>query len=491
MTTLTSDALHRGSRFLREHLATRARFLAANSAFVARRRQRNSFFHEQVNRLVASQTAGGRTIIDVGCADGLTLAACNHEHPIGIDVDQAAIEEARRLLPEADFVEAAIEDVEASPATAPDHIVMSLLLDEVYDADPVLRKIRSWCVPDTRVVVVTYNRLWRPALRVAERLRLKVRTDNENYIPWVELENLLAVTGFETAKRLDGILLPVQIPLVSRFTNRWIAPLPVIRQLSMVRVTVARPVTRTVPPPTSVSVVVAARNEAGNIDQLIERVPKMAVDQEIVFVEGGSTDDTWEVIGEAVANGQSWNGTRLRALRQPGTGKGDAVRAGFDAATGEVLVILDADLSVPPEELPRFVAAVTEDACEFANGSRLVYPMDSEAMRFLNLVGNKLFGNLFTFLLSQPIRDTLCGTKALRADAYRRIAAGRSQLGEFDPFGDFDLLFGASRLGLRIRDIPVHYKERTYGATNISRFSHGVLLLRMSRVAALRLKFVG
>jgi glycosyltransferase involved in cell wall biosynthesis len=235
-------------------------------------------------------------------------------------------------------------------------------------------------------------------------------------------------------------------------------------------------------------VIVAARNEAGNIDALVQRLPQLAEQQELIFVEGGSRDDTWGAIQRVMAQ-QPRPGLQISAHRQTGKGKGDAVRLGFEKATGDILIILDADLSVPPEELHRFIDLMKSGLCEFANGSRLVYPMEQQAMQFLNLLGNRLFGLAFTFLLGQPVRDTLCGTKALWADDYRRIAAGRSHFGEFDPFGDFDLLFGAARLHLKIRDVPVHYKERVYGSTNISRFRHGVLLLRMVVVAARRLRF--
>jgi glycosyltransferase involved in cell wall biosynthesis len=257
----------------------------------------------------------------------------------------------------------------------------------------------------------------------------------------------------------------------------------------LVRVTVARPTSTDFSQVNSVSVIIAARNEEGNIRDLLARIPQMAPKQEIIFVEGNSTDDTWGEITRVMNEARNPD-QKVIALQQEGKGKGDAVRAGFAVASGEILMILDADISVPPEELPKFVRAIAEEKCQFANGSRLVYPMDDDAMRFLNLLGNRFFGMLFTYLLSQPIRDTLCGTKVLRRTDYETIAANRSYFGEFDPFGDFDLLFGAARLSLKIRDIPVHYKERTYGETNISRFSHGLLLFRMSWIAAKRLKFV-
>jgi glycosyltransferase involved in cell wall biosynthesis len=171
-----------------------------------------------------------------------------------------------------------------------------------------------------------------------------------------------------------------------------------------------------------------------------------------------------------------------------GTGKGDAVRKGFAAATGDVLFILDADLTVPPEDLPKFYAAIAEDRGEFINGTRLVYPMEQEAMRFLNMLGNRFFSVAFTYLLGRPIKDTLCGTKVLRKSHYDRIAAGREYFGDFDPFGDFDLLFGAAKTGMKLIEVPVRYRARTYGDTKISRFRHGLLLLRMTALAFRKFK---
>ena len=116
--------------------------------------------------------------------------------------------------------------------------------------------------------------------------------------------------------------------------------------------------------------------------------------------------------------------------------------------------------------------------------------MEKEAMRFLNLCANKFFSITFSWLLGQSVKDTLCGTKVLWKKDYERIAANRSFFGDFDPFGDFDLLFGAAKANLHIMDIPIRYRDRTYGSTNINRWSHGLLLLRMFIFAARKLKFV-
>ncbi|MCL1915395.1 MAG: glycosyltransferase family 2 protein [Desulfovibrionaceae bacterium] len=232
--------------------------------------------------------------------------------------------------------------------------------------------------------------------------------------------------------------------------------------------------------------VIPARNEAGNIENALLRTPEMGAGTEIIFVEGNSTDNTWESITEAIARHPE---RRCKALRQPGKGKGDAVRAGFAVAEGDILMILDADLTMPPETLPQFFEAIASNHGEFINGVRLVYPQEKEAMRFFNLVGNKFFSLAFSWLLGRPIKDTLCGTKVLSRANYLKIAANRAYFGDFDPFGDFDLLFGAARQNLKIVDLPVRYRERTYGETNISRWRDGFILLRMVLFALNRIKF--
>jgi glycosyltransferase involved in cell wall biosynthesis len=240
-------------------------------------------------------------------------------------------------------------------------------------------------------------------------------------------------------------------------------------------------------PAPSTSVVIPCRNEAGHIAPLVERLPDLGPGSEFLFVEGNSKDDTEQAIRDAIARNPQ---RPLRLLKQTGHGKGDAVRLGFDQAKGDVLVILDSDMGVSPEDVPKFVSALARGKGEMINGSRMVYPIEGQAMRFLNLVANKIFAVLFSWILEQQVRDTLCGTKALYREDYLRIAANRSYFGEFDPFGDFDLLFGAARLNFKIVDVAVRYHERQYGETNISRFRHGLLLARMSLFAARKLKFV-
>lgn len=446
----------------------------------------NGYLKQIINTYISLNAASKERVLDIGCGDGETLRAISPQFGMGVDIVLNSISSSPNLK----LVPGAVEVVDFSNTEKFDTIVMSGVLENVYDIGLICKIARNVCSDSGRIVTVTYSRLWQPVLRLAELLRLRDKPSHVNWIPPEEISNLMAQNGFELVKQARCVLIPVYIPLISNLINRWIAPLPVFRSLCLARVNVYKPILKSINQKYGLSIVVAARNEAGNIAHIIQRMPKLAPQQEVIFVEGNSSDNTWEVIQNEcnIRNGIERDFS-LTYLKQPGVGKGDAVRAGFGVAKHEVLMILDADLSVEPEELHQFYELLNTGYCDFANGSRLVYPMDKKAMRFLNLLGNKFFGILFTYLLEQQIRDTLCGTKVLTASSWRHIQENRKYFGDFDPFGDFDMLFGASRLNLKIVDVPVHYKERVYGSTNISRFSHGMLLLKMSWVAARKLKF--
>jgi glycosyltransferase involved in cell wall biosynthesis len=310
----------------------------------------------------------------------------------------------------------------------------------------------------------------------------------QNWLTLPDVENLLRLSGFRAFRNWQEVLFPLRVPLLEPLCNRVLVRLWGVRHFALANFVLARPLngSRTHEEP-RISVIVPARNEAGNIPAIFARTPDMGSGTELIFVEGHSSDGTYHAIDAAMSANPSRS---AKLLRQSGHGKGDAVRAGFAAATGEVLMILDADMTVPPEDLPRFYEALQSNKGEFINGVRLVYPMEKHAMRFANLIANKFFSLAFSWLLGQPIKDTLCGTKVLRRDAYQAMEANRAYFGNFDPFGDFDLLFGAAKMGLEIVELPIRYRERTYGTTNIQRWRHGWLLLKMCGFAASRIKFV-
>jgi len=355
----------------------------------------------------------------------------------------------------------------------------------------VLDGIRAFTNPKTRIILNFYNNFWRIPLGVVNRLDLGANLLEQNWFSPGDIKNLLRLTGFDVINVRSHILLPYKIPFVSSILNRYLVHLLPFSLFAFTNIIVARPSPGldNIEPlkSPSVSVIVAARNEEGNVHNIIKRVPEMGRETEIIFVEGHSQDNTYEAIEKAMP---MYPEKKCRLFRQTGKGKGDAVRLGFDKAEGEILMILDADLTVPPEDLPRFVNALISGKGEFINGVRLVYPMEDQAMRFFNILGNKFFSIAFSWLLGQPIKDTLCGTKVLYKQNYELISKNRSYFGDFDPFGDFDLLFGAARLNMKIAELPIRYRERKYGSTNISRWRHGWLLLKMVVFAAKRIKLI-
>jgi hypothetical protein len=354
----------------------------------------------------------------------------------------------------------------------------------------VLNSVKKICHPRTRIIISYYNQFWEPILRLGELFGFKKRTPRKNWLSNHDIANLLYMSDFEAFRTTRSLLLPINIPIISYIVNRYIARLPLINSMCVNKFINARPIFHQKEEERkeySTTVVIPARNESGNIEDAITRLPKFGKHVEIIYVEGNSTDDTWETIQRIQEKYKDSHDIKI--TQQEGKGKGDAVRKGYSIATGDILMILDADLTVPPEDIPKFYEALASGKGEFINGSRLIYPMEKEAMRSLNTLGNKFFSKVFSWLLEQPIKDTLCGTKVMFRDDYIRLQANRKFFGEFDPFGDYDLLFGAYKLNLKIIDLPIRYRERTYGDTNISRFRHGFLLLRMCWYAAGKIKF--
>jgi len=427
---------------------------------------------------------GTASILEVGCGNGELLSRLHGSSKCGVDLSPAQIKQAKEKIPDGEFYAQAGEEL-SLPGRTFDYIILSETLNLAVDVQLILERVKAVSTDQTRLIINVYNALWRPLISLATALGLRMRHPESNWLSRDTLAGLLSLSGWELIRCESRILCPLKVFGLENFLNGFVAPF--LSPFCLSLFAVARPIPDRRPKEKSVSVVIPARNEAGNIEDAVARTPTMGTWTELIFVEGNSTDNTWETIQLVKASHPS---RPIKILQQSGKGKGDAVRAGFAAAEGEILMILDADLTVPPEELPKFYDAVVSGACEFANGSRLVYPMDEKAMQFLNLCANKTFGILFSWLLGQPLKDTLCGTKVLTRKNYQRIAENRVYFGDFDPFGDFDLLFGASKLNLKILDLPIRYKERVYGQTNIQRWRHGWLLLQMLAFAATKLKFV-
>ena len=449
-----------------------------------RARESGRFYHRLVNRFFSYVVPPGQRVLEVGCGLGDLLAAVRPARGVGVDFSAAAVEQARQRHPELEFINASAEAFTTGEEF--DYILLSDLVNDLPDVQLVLEHLRAVAHPRTRLVVTFFNNVWRPILEVAARLGFKAPTMLQNWLAASDMKNLLRLAGWEVVTQQTRILWPVQPPLLDTLLNRWLAPIFAPFCLSVIVTARPRPLAA-VRREFTCSVVIPARNEAGNIEAAVQRTPEMGLGTEIIFIEGHSKDNTWEEIQRVAAK---YPQRKIKVLKQQSKGKGGAVREAFAAATGDILFILDADLTMPPEQLPKFYEVARSGQGEFVNGVRLVYPMAEEAMQFLNMIANKLFGLAFTWLLGQSVKDTLCGTKVLFRADYEAIARNRGYFGEFDPFGDFDLLFGAAKLNLQIVDLPIRYQARTYGETNINRWSHGWLLLKMVVFAARRMKFI-
>jgi len=446
-------------------------------------------YHARLKEIYQFHVAPGQKVLEIGCGEGDLLAAVQPTFGLGIDLSPSMIQRARRKHPDLEFG-VADGHVFTFPETF-DIVILSDLLNDAWDVQQLLEQLHAVVLPRTRIILNYYSRLWSPVLTTAGLLHLAQKTLEQNWLTNEDVSNLLHLSGFEVIRRIPEVSLPLPVPVLGGFLNRFLVRVWPFNQLALSNLVIARPapVFPSIAHPREplVTVVIPARNEEGNIAQIFTRVPRMGAGVELVFVEGHSKDNTQAEIARQIESHPEVN---ARLLCQTGKGKGDAVRLGFKHARGDVLMILDADLTVPPESLPRFYNALVEGKGDFINGVRLVYPMEKKAMRFFNFLGNKFFSIAFRWLLGQPVKDTLCGTKVLWKQDYMKIEKNRSYFGEFDPFGDYDLLFGAAKLNLRIVDLPIRYEDRTYGTTNIQRWKHGWVLLKMVVLAALRLKFI-
>lgn len=446
--------------------------------------QKNKYFYSLIYQNYQYFIAPNKRVLEIGCGIGNLLDQLKPSFGVGIDISPRMIDEAKRKFPNLHFYAGEAKDFQQLGQF--DYIILSGLLGELDDIQQFFEDIKPFCHQNTRIIIEFYSVFWQQLLLGAETLGLKMPEKIQNWLNVEDVINFLTLAGYDAISSDRRILFPIHILGISYLLNKFIGNLPGINSFCLSRFVIARPLFVEKPKNHSVSILVPCRNEKGNIEAAVTRTPDFGSKQEFIFVEGNSKDGTYEEIERVM---KFYPNKDIKLFKQQGVGKGDAVRLGFSQATNDILMILDADLTVAPEELPKFYQAITDNHGEFINGSRLVYPMEKEAMRFLNLLANKFFGSFFTWLLGQRFKDTLCGTKVMFRRAYEELVVNRSYFGNFDPFGDFDLIFGATKLNLKIIELPIRYKERTYGTTQIQRFRHGLLLFRMCGVAMRKIKF--
>lgn len=445
---------------------------------------RNAYFYNSIKRVLRFIIEPQKRVLNVRCQTGFLLDAVNPSRGVGVEVSEEMVAIAQQSYPQFEFVTADPDRLDLDEKF--DYILFEYVSDTV-DVLAALQRLKRLCEPHTRLVIYTYNHLWEPVVTLAERLHLKMPMLEQNWLSEADLRNLLEISGFEWLRTYQVVLVPKWIPLLSEFFNRFVARLPGLSRLCMVNVLVGRPA----PIPrkldsVSVSVIIPCKNESGNIVPAIQRLPNMGKHTEIIFCDDKSTDGT----AEEVRRMQDQYPERdIQLVEGPGICKAENVWAGFESAKGDVLMILDGDLAVMPEELPYFLSVILEGKGEFINGSRMVYPVPRAAMKFVNTLGNKVFSMIFSFLLGQTIKDTLCGTKVLWRSDWKRLKSMLGSWGTKDRWGDYELLFGAAKLHLKIVDLPVHYQERVFGTTKMTKvFRNGLIMLRMCFTGFIKLK---
>lgn len=447
---------------------------------------RNRYYYSYIESHISFHIPDGKKVLEVGCGAGQLLTNLNPSRGLGLDVSEKMIELARseNKNNRVEFRVGEIDDLDE----VFDYVIISDLLGYLPDIEEFLRKLSKVTHSGSRIIITQYSKLWEPLLDIGSKIGLRMPAISQNWVSIGDIKNFLHLADYDAVKAHSKLLMPKYLPIISRFFNEYLANLFFFNKLGMVNFVVARPINNKNDKKPSISIIVPARNEAGTIKKIVEQLPKLGSFTEAIFIEGHSEDNTLEEIKKVVS---SYKGNKiLKYAVQDGKGKGDAVRKGFEMAKGDILAIYDADMTVPASEIKKFYNALVSGKGDFINGCRLVYPQEEESMRALNYAGNKFFSLMFSWILGQSIKDTLCGTKVLWKKDYEDIKTNRKFFGDFDPFGDFDLLFGAAKLNLKIVDVPVRYKSRIYGKTNISRFKHGWLLLKMTFFAIRKLKFV-
>lgn len=430
-------------------------------------KNKNVYYYKSIKAFVNNIVPDGATVLEVGCGTGEVLASTYPKHGVGIDISSEMTKLATDKFSNLTFINSPIEDLELDQKF--DYIIMVDVIDHVYDVMDVFKSLYKFCKPTTQIILTTINPWWDPIFMMAEKIGAKMPEGPHNFIEKRNLTKMVELVDFSVSYSGYMLLFPKYIPILSYFANSIGVRTWGLKNFSAVQYMIIQPTVKNENDlKLGCSVIIPCYNEEGNIEDGVRRVPEMGAGTEIIVVNDGSSDGTANKVRELQKDIPN-----LKLVDySPNRGKGEAVKAGFDAATNEVIMILDADLTVPPEELPRFFDPLNKGICRFVNGTRLVYPMEQQSMRMLNHLGNKFFGLLMTFLAQQNLTDTLCGTKALFKSDYQRMKWG------LDKWGDFDLLFGAAKLGLKIMEVPVHYKMRISGESKMKTFRHGCQLLK-------------
>ncbi len=329
---------------------------------------RNRCYYDGLTRVFQLNIPAGARVLEVGCGDGDLLAAVEPAVGVGIDLNSELVEYAAERHPHLKFNHADAHDFKLGQQF--DFIILSNLLGETDDIQMVLGQLQHVCHPKTKILIAHYNYLWEPVLRLAQRFGWRRPLPLQNWLSFADLDNLLEICDYRVVRKQMRMLLPKYVPLLSHFCNRFLAVLPGINHLCLTTLVVAMPKAKAIDSKKlSCTVVIPTKDEKGNIEAAIQRTPLMGKHTEFIFVDGRSVDGTIEEIQRVM---KEYPDRDIKYFQQDGVGKGDAVRKGFEHSSGDVLMILDSDLTMPPEDLPKYFEALASGQGEFMTGSRLV-----------------------------------------------------------------------------------------------------------------------
>ena len=456
--------------------------------------KKGSAFHKEDSLNIKELILPNSSILELGCGTGNLLKSLKPSYGVGIDLSKEIIKEAKKNNRGLKFIQGDIAKLSNTLKKKEkfDYIILSDTIGYLDDIQASLEGLHEFCNKETRVIISYYSPLWSPIFSLATFFKFKMPEVQTQLLNLTYIKSFLKISNFDVVRFKKKILIPVNLLGLGRIVNRYLATIPIFSFFCLRQYVVARSLEcLNKSKYKSASIIIPCKNEKGNIESAIKRLPRFSNKMEVIFIEGDSTDNTWEkiqLIKKKYSNTKS--GFTIKSYKQKGKGKAEAVFFGFEKASNEILFILDADLTMPPEELPKFWRKIVSGEAEYVNGTRLIYPMDNDAMRFLNFLANKMFSLLFSWILSQRYTDTLCGTKVLSKHNYNKIKIKNEDLGKFDPFGDFFIIFGSSRMCLKMCEIPIRYKARSYGETQISRFSHGYMLIKMVLFAYFKIKAI-
>ena len=452
---------------------------------------KSRYFHFEDLLMLKEIIPENSNVLEVGCGNGQLIGRLNVKG-VGIDLSEKLIKKAKDSFPHLKFYVGDINDSDKLIRNEKkfDYIIIADTIGYFQDVQETLELLHSHCSEETRIIISYFSPLWQPILSLATFLKLKMPDLKPPLFGLSDLKNFLEISNFQTIKVEKKIISPYYFLGLGRFLNRFVANFPLINDLCLRQYLISRSL-KVVKKSNfnSASIIVPCKNEFGNIKNCLERIPKFCENIEVIFVEGNSIDNSWEEIKKVIKDKNlNKNRFKVKCFKQDGTGKKNAVFKGFDNAENEILMILDCDLTVPPEELKKFWVKIQSGEAEFVNGTRLIYPLNDNAMRFLNYLANKSFSYLFSWILGQRYTDTLCGTKIISKKNYHRAKNFTKDLDKLDPFGDFFLIFSSLRLNLKMLEIPIRYEARSYGETQISRFRDGYKLIKMFFITFLKFK---